>query len=80
MNPYLVFILTVLVASYLLDLVVSFLEIRSLQPELPAEFKDVYDEEKYRKSQEYTRVTTRFSLIQDTITLVVTLFLFCRGI
>ncbi|XCN71483.1 MAG: M48 family metallopeptidase [Candidatus Electrothrix aestuarii] len=79
MNPYLVFILTVLVASYFLDLVVSFLEIRSLQPELPAEFKDVYDEEKYRKSQEYTRVTTRFSLIQDTITLVVTLLFILAG-
>ncbi|WPD24844.1 MAG: M48 family metallopeptidase [Candidatus Electrothrix scaldis] len=79
MNPYLVFILTVLVASYFLDLVVSFLEIRSLQPELPAEFKDVYDEEKYRKSQEYTRVTARFSLIQDTITLVATLLFILAG-
>ncbi|MCI5121837.1 MAG: M48 family peptidase [Candidatus Electrothrix sp. AUS4] len=79
MNAYLVFILTVLVASYLLDLVVSFLEIRSLQPELPAEFKDVYDEEKYRKSQEYTRVTTRFSLIQDTVTLLLTLVFILAG-
>ena len=54
--------------SDLLDLVVAFLELRSLQPELPAEFKEVYDEEKYRTSQEYTRVTTRFSLIQNTVT------------
>jgi STE24 endopeptidase len=79
MNPYLIFILTVLVVGYLLELAVSFLEIRSLQPELPAEFKDVYDEEKYRMSQEYTRVSTAFSLIQETITLLLTLVFILAG-
>ncbi|MCI5137869.1 MAG: M48 family peptidase, partial [Candidatus Electrothrix sp. AR1] len=79
MNPYLIFILTVLVVGYLLDLVVSFFEIRSLQPELPTEFRDVYDEEKYSKSQEYTKVTTGFSLIQDTVTLVLTLIFILAG-
>ena len=79
MNPYLIFILTVLMVGYLLDLIVSFFEIRSLQPELPAEFRDVYDEEKYRKSQEYTKVTTGFSLIQDTVTLVLTLIFILAG-
>lgn len=79
MNPYLIFILTVLVVGYLLELAVSFLEIRSLQPELPAEFKDVYDEEKYRTSQEYTRVNTAFSLIQETITLLLTLVFILAG-
>jgi STE24 endopeptidase len=79
MNPYLIFILTVLVVGYLLELAVSFLEIRSLQPELPAEFKDVYDEEKYRMSQEYTRVNTAFSLIQETITLLLTLVFILAG-
>ncbi|WP_339137322.1 MAG: M48 family metallopeptidase [Candidatus Electrothrix sp. GW3-4] len=73
MNPYLIFILIVLVGGYLLNLVVSFLEIRSLQPELPTEFRDVYDKEKYRRSQSYTKVTTRFSLIQDAVTLMLTL-------
>ena len=79
MNPYLIFILTVLVVGYLLDLAVSFFEIRSLQPELPTEFRDVYDEEKYRKSQEYTRVTTGFSVIQETVTLVLTLVFILAG-
>ena len=79
MNPYLIFILTVLVVGYLLDLIVSFFEIRSLQPELPTEFRDVYDEEKYRKSQEYTKVTTGFSVIQETVTLVLTLIFILAG-
>ncbi|MCI5125838.1 MAG: M48 family peptidase, partial [Candidatus Electrothrix sp. AR5] len=79
MNPYLIFILTVLVVGYLMDLVVSFFEIRSLQPELPTEFRDVYDEEKYRKSQEYTKVTTGFSVIQETVTLILTLIFILAG-
>ncbi|MCW5209972.1 M48 family peptidase, partial [Desulfobulbus sp. US1] len=79
MNPYLIFILTVLVVGYLLDLVVSFFEIRSLQPELPTEFRDVYDEEKYRTSQEYTKVTTGFSVIQETVTLILTLVFILAG-
>ena len=79
MNPYLIFILTVLVVGYLMDLLVSFFEIRSLQPELPTEFRDVYDEEKYRTSQEYTKVTTGFSVIQETVTLVLTLVFILAG-
>ncbi|MCI5207949.1 MAG: M48 family peptidase [Candidatus Electrothrix sp. ATG2] len=79
MNPYLIFILVVLVVGYLLDLVIAFLEICSLQPELPSEFRDVYDEEKYRTSQEYTKATTVFSLIQDTVTLVLTLIFILAG-
>ncbi|MCI5150534.1 MAG: M48 family peptidase, partial [Candidatus Electrothrix sp. MAN1_4] len=79
MNAYLIFILTVLVLGYILDLIVALLEIRSLQPELPAEFRDVYNQEKYRTSQEYTRVTTGFSLIQDTVTLVLTLIFILAG-
>ena len=79
MNAYLIFILTVLVLGYLSDLIVALLEIRSLQPELPAEFRDVYDPKEYRRSQEYTKVTTGFSLIQDTVTLALTLLFILAG-
>ena len=39
------------------------LNLRALSPELPEEFRDVYDEEKYARSQEYTRVRTRFGFV-----------------
>ncbi len=60
MNEYLVFILTLLLLSYLLELVVAQLNLHSLSPELPSEFAGVYDAEQYAKSQDYTRTTTRF--------------------
>jgi len=71
--PYLIFILAVLLLGFLLDLVVSFLNLRCLSPELPAEFTDVFDANEYARSQEYTRVNTRFSLVQSSCSLVLTL-------
>ena len=79
MNPYLIFILAVLILGYLLNLVVAILELRSLDPELPPEFSDVYSREKYRQSQRYTRVNTRFSQIHDTFMLVVTITFILAG-
>ncbi len=79
MNPYLLFILVVLVLGYCLNLLIAVLEIRNLQPELPTEFKDVYSPEKYTKSQHYTRETTKFSIIEASVGLVVTLIFILAG-
>ena len=79
MNPYLIFILAVLILSYLLNLVIAILELHALDPELPPEFSDVYSQKKYRQSQQYTRVTTRFSQTSDTFMLVVTIAFILAG-
>jgi STE24 endopeptidase len=73
MNSYLFAVIFILVFWYLLDLAVSLLTIRSLAPELPKEFKDVYDSGEYARSQEYTKVTTRFAMVQGTVSLSVTI-------
>ena len=67
MNGYLLFILTVISISFILEVIVAKLNIRSLRPELPSEFADVFDKELYAKSQDYTRETTRFGLIQNSV-------------
>ncbi|MCF8056213.1 MAG: M48 family metallopeptidase [Desulfocapsa sp.] len=80
MNPYLIFILTVLILGYLLNQIVTILELRSLGLELPPEFSDVYSQEKYRQSQQYTRATSRFSQVHDTFMLAVTVtFILAAG-
>lgn len=43
---------------------------RALSPNIPKEFNDLIDDETYRKSQDYSRVSTRFSLIQSTASLL----------
>lgn len=79
MNGYLVLILGILMLSYLLELVVALLNLRSLTPQLPEEFSGVYDPQQYARSQEYTRVTTRFSLVESTVSIVLTVVFILAG-
>ncbi len=79
MNSYLVFILAVLVVGYLLDLSVSLLTLRSLDPVLPGEFVGIYDPDEYARSQEYTRVTTRFGVLQSSVMLPITVAFILLG-
>ncbi len=79
MNGWLIFIIAVIVLSYMLELLVSLLNLKALSPDLPGEFKDTYDRQRYEESQQYTRVNTKFSLVQDTITIVITLTFILAG-
>ncbi len=79
MNPYLVFVLAVLLLGYALDQLIAFLELQSLGRDLPPELADVYDQDKYRTSQQYTRTTIGFSQVQETFMLVVTLVFILAG-
>lgn len=79
MNNWLVFVLAVLLLGFFLEFLVAVLNLKALSPELPAEFKDVYDGQRYKKSQRYTSETTRFSLIQNSVTTLVTLVFLLAG-
>lgn len=67
MNTYLVIVLSSIIGAYLINSTVSFLNLRALSPNLPEEFRDVYDPGQYRKSQEYARAETRLDFISDTL-------------
>lgn len=62
MNPYLLTVLTLLVGFTLFHIWIHALNLSALQPEIPGEFKGVYDPEKYAKSQAYLRENTRVDL------------------
>ena len=80
MNVYLVIIIAALLGRYLLELVTDILNVRHVRTELPDEFRDVFDEDRYRKSQQYLRDTTRFGVVEDTVvTAVVLAFLLAGG-
>src|SRR5262252_10777924 len=80
MNAYAVIILVTLLLDYTLNLVADVLNLRALRHQLPQEFVGVYDAEAYRKSQEYTRVQTRFGILTSTCSLAITLgFWFAGG-
>jgi len=80
MNPYLIFILSVILIGYILDLIISIANLKSLDPHLPEEFTDIFDDERYAKSQHYTRTTTTFSIIKETAsTLLTVVFILIGG-
>ena len=80
MNIYLIAILTILVVHYALSIFVEVLNVRHCSLELPEEFENWYDSEKYRKSQEYLRENTRFGIISSSImTPLLILFILLGG-
>jgi STE24 endopeptidase len=79
MNPYLPLILAFLAGSWLLDAVADLLNLRHAAPELPDEFRDVFDSEKYRRAQTYLGDHTRFDLGTNAFMLLVTLAFILGG-
>ena len=79
MNGYLIFILSVIVLSFLIEAGVSLLNLRALDPRLPVEFSDVFDRERYARSQEYIRATTCFALVRGAATTLLTLLFLLLG-
>jgi STE24 endopeptidase len=68
---------TLLVAALLLDFAVhaavDLLNLRALRPEPPADFRGLYDADRYRRSQAYTRERTRFGLVASGLRLALLL-------
>jgi STE24 endopeptidase len=79
MSGYLIFVLAVLILSWLLDLAIEMLNLRSLKPGLPGEFQGWYDAGKYATSQQYLRDTTIFGCIADTFFLILTVAFIMLG-
>lgn len=79
LNGYFYFIALTVIGFYVLDVFANLLNLKALKPELPDEFDDVFDREKYAESQAYTRETTRFGLVESTFSLIVFLLFWWLG-
>lgn len=79
MNIFAIIILATLLVDFILNLVADIYNLKSLDKGLPDEFSDVYDEETYDKSQEYTKVRTRFGFLTSSFNLIVLLVFWFAG-
>ncbi len=80
MNPYPVIIIALLLGGLLLEFITEILNLSHIREDLPEEFEDVFDADRYRKSQHYLRDTTRFGLITATVGTAIPLaFMLCGG-
>jgi len=79
-NYFFIIIVAALVVDFALHFIANLLNIKALKLELPPELEGIYAPEKYHNSQKYTRVNTRFTIIESTFMLVVLLgFWFIGG-
>ena len=78
-NTLFYIIIAIIILSYLLERILSYLNLRHLVTELPAELKDVYDEERYKKAQLYKKVNTKFSFITATFSIIILLGMLVAG-
>ena len=79
MNIYAIIILAALLLDYILNVWADVLNLKNLKKSLPEEFSDVYEEEEYRRSQDYTRDQTRFGFISSTFSIAVVLAFWFLG-
>ncbi len=79
-NTVFYLIISITIFNYLLERILDLLNTSKISVNLPSELEGIYDEEKYKKQQEYKRVNDRFSMITSTLSFgLILLMLFLRG-
>jgi STE24 endopeptidase len=78
-NTVAIVLLVALLLLWNLDFIATLLNLKSLRPEVPSEFQGIYDDEKYAKSQDYTRANARFEIITSVIFLTTLLVFWFLG-
>jgi STE24 endopeptidase len=79
MNIYLIVIITLLIIQWVLSALTELLNLKHFSLTVPAEFREIYDEQRYELSQRYSRDKTLLNLILSTLMLLLTLAFILRG-
>lgn len=69
-------IIGVVIADFIFERILGYLNATRWSDQLPEELKGIYDEEKYRKQQAYQRENYRFSLITSTYSFAILIVMF----
>ncbi|MDR0811788.1 MAG: M48 family metallopeptidase [Paludibacter sp.] len=72
-------IIFLLIADFLLERSLSFLNIKNSRMPLPDILADIYDAEKYLRQQDYFRANVRFSMLTSSFSFIVTFSVFVFG-
>jgi len=79
-NTLFYLILGIIVFDFLFERWLDYLNLSYFKPELPHELKGIYDRDKYRKSQQYLKANSRFSMVSATFSfLLIMLMLVFHG-
>ena len=73
-------ILVIISVDFLFEEGLEWLNLKAQKDEIPHEMRGFYDEEKYRKSQEYQRIQTKFSFVTSVFSFVLSFSLLYFGL
>jgi STE24 endopeptidase len=74
-----IIIISILVFDYILERLLDYLNTTYWSNDLPKELENIYDAEKYKKSQDYHKANQKFSLITSTLSFIAMLFMIIFG-
>lgn len=74
-----IIIISILIFNFLFERILEYLNDKSISPEIPAEAKGIYDDEKYRKMMEYHKVNSRFDLVSSSFSFILMLAVLLSG-
>ena len=76
---YLIIIIVFLLLSFTISSISDYLNAKNIKENLPDEFVGYYDEEKYKKSQNYLKDRTKFSFISSLTSLIISIVFILIG-
>ena len=78
-SSILMLMIGILAVEFVIERVLSYLNSKNRKKKIPTELEGIYDDEKYRKSQEYQAEVERFSQITSTFSFVLVILLLTTG-
>jgi STE24 endopeptidase len=78
-NTLFILILCIVIFNYIFGLLLTWLDSTRWSNTLPVELQGIYDAEKYRKSQDYHKVNTRFSLLTGALSFIAMILMLSLG-
>jgi STE24 endopeptidase len=72
-------IIGIILFDFIFEKILDYLNDARLSETIPEEVRGIYDEEKYRQSQKYYKINSRFSLLTSTFSLALILIMLFAG-
>jgi STE24 endopeptidase len=79
LNSFGIIVLSTIIFSFLLELFADFLNLKNLKKDLPKGFENIYEKDKYFKSQEYLKENTKFSYWGTLVSMIFSLSFWFMG-
>ena len=80
MNIYFIIIIGIILFEYCLSNIIRKFNLNALDSRLPNEFSDVFDKEKYKESQLYTKTKEHYSYFTSTFMMILSLSVILLGV